>query len=289
MFFDGVPMAAPDAMYHLKMRADTDTHPNKVDLGPGVYRNEQGLCHELKALREYEVNTGNTNYLNNAARIVLGKDAKILEFNQVASVQTISGTGAVHLGAMLLAHSVPRMSKTVYVGIPAWGNYQPMFKLAGFDVRTYRHYDKSTGTVDWDAVLQAVESAPRGSIFILQACCHNPTAADLSEEQWQILAREIKERGLFPFFDIAYQGMGKGLEEDAYSVRHFAEVGLEMLICQSFSKNLGLYGERVGALHAVCKSSQAAAAVRDQLRFLIRATYSASVVDVVTSFCLHDL
>jgi aspartate aminotransferase len=204
-------------------------------------------------------------------------------------VQTISGTGAVHIAFMLLARSVPNMSKTVYVGTPAWGNYVPMLGLAGLDAKTYTHYDPKTGTVDWDSVLATVRSAPEGSIFVLQACCHNPTAADFTKEQWQILAQEMKTRRQFPIFDIAYQGLGNGLEEDIYCVRHFVEQGFEMLVCQSFAKNFALYGERVGALHAVCPSADSALAVRDQMRFLIRVEFSSSpaygsrLVDLILS------
>ncbi|KAI5459243.1 aspartate aminotransferase [Mariannaea sp. PMI_226] len=302
MFFDNVKQGAPDIMYHLKVQADGDKSPNKVDLGVGIYRNEKGLYNEMKVLKEakialasanpdhdYEVTTGNPSYLKNAARIVFGEDSSLLEAGQIASVQTISGTGAIHIAFMLLARSIPGMSKVVYVGTPAWGNYVPMLGLAGLEARTYRHYDPKSGTVDWDSVLDTVRAAPEGSIFVLQACCHNPTAADFTQDQWRILSREMKTRKQFPVFDIAYQGLGNGLEEDIYCVRHFAEQGFEMLVCQSFAKNFALYGERVGALHAVCPSADSALAVRDQMRFLIRSEFSSSpaygsrLVDLILS------
>lgn len=191
---------------------------------------------------------------------------------------------------MLLARSVPDMShRSVYVGTPAWGNYVPMLGFAGLDAKTYRHYDAKAGTVDWPSVLAAVTAAPDGSIFVLQACCHNPTAADFTKDQWRELAKEMQARRHFPVFDIAYQGLGNGLEEDIFCVRHFAELGFEMLICQSFAKNFALYGERVGALHAVCPSAESAVAVRDQMRFLIRVEFSSSpaygsrLVDLILS------
>lgn len=177
---------------------------------------------------------------------------------------------------MFLSHAVPGMKKTVHIGVPAWGNYQPMCKIAGLDFKTYNHYKPETGEVDWDSTLAAVRSAPQGSIFILQACCHNPTAADFSKDQWRMLAQEMRARNLLPLFDIAYQGLGNGLEEDVFCVRHFADMGFEMLVCQSFSKNFGLYGERVGALHVVCSDSRVTTAVHDQLRFLIRSEFSSS-------------
>ncbi|KPM35914.1 hypothetical protein AK830_g10638 [Neonectria ditissima] len=302
MFFNNVTKGAPDVMYHLKVQADGDTSPQKVDLGVGIYRNEQGVYNEMKVLKEakatmaaanpdhdYEVTTGNPSYLKNAAKLVFGKDSVLLQEGRVASVQTISGTGAVHIAFMLMSRSVPGMSKTVYVGTPAWGNYVPMLALAGLEAKTYRHYDAKTGGVDWPSVLAAVRAAPEGSSFVLQACCHNPTAADFTKEQWRALAQEMKARGLFPVFDIAYQGLGNGLDDDIYSVRYFAEQGFEMLVCQSFSKNFGLYGERVGAVHALCPTADVAAAVHDQLRFLIRSEFSSSpaygarLVDLVLS------
>ncbi|KAH8722243.1 aspartate aminotransferase [Ilyonectria robusta] len=302
MFFNNVTKAAPDVMYHLKVQADGDTSPVKVDLGVGIYRNEQGVYNEMKVLKDakkdmaaanpdhdYEVTTGNTSFLKNAAKVVFGKDSTLLQAGRVASAQTISGTGAVHIAFLLLSRSVPGMSKAVYVGTPTWGNYVPMLDLVGLEVRTYRHYDPKTGTVDWKSVLNAVRTAEKGTTFILQGCCHNPTAADFTKEQWRILAQEMKKRELFPLFDIAYQGLGNGLEEDIYSVRHFAEQGFEMLVCQSFSKNFGLYGERVGAVHAICPMADITAAVHDQLRFLIRTEFSSSpaygarLVDIVLS------
>ncbi|KAH7151732.1 aspartate aminotransferase [Dactylonectria estremocensis] len=302
MFFKNVTKGAPDVMYHLKVRADGDTSPEKVDLGVGIYRNERGAYNEMKALKEakeamaasnpdhdYEVTTGNPSYLRNAVKIVFGKDSAVLQAGRVASVQTISGTGAVHIAFLLLSRSVPGMSKLVYVGTPTWGNYVPMLDLVGLEARSYRHYDPQTGSVDWESIVNAVRTAEKGSTFILQACCHNPTAADFTKEQWRILAQEMKQRQLFPLFDIAYQGLGNGLEEDIYSVRHFVEQGFEMLVCQSFSKNFGLYGERVGAVHAVCPAVDTTAAVHDQLRFLVRSEFSSSpaygarLVDIVLS------
>ncbi|KAH7029868.1 aspartate aminotransferase [Microdochium trichocladiopsis] len=288
-FFDQVQLAPPDNMYELKLKADPDRHPDKVDLGVGIYRNEHGAYHELQVVRQakehlaaenpdhdYEVTTGNADFVRLAARLVFGKDSAVLTASKTTTVQTISGTGAVHLALLFLSRSVPNMSRAVYVGVPAWGNYKPMCELVGLDFNAYNHYVPSTGLVDWESVLSAVRSAPRGSIFILQGCCHNPTAADFTQDQWVVLAREMKEHDHFPVFDVAYHGLGKGLDEDIFSVRHFASMGFEALVCQSFSKNFGLYGERVGALHAICANDKAARAVHDQLRFLIRSEFSSS-------------
>ncbi|KAI9164138.1 Aspartate aminotransferase [Paramyrothecium foliicola] len=289
MFFERVQHGPPDVMYHLKIKADEDIHPQKVDLGVGVYRNEAGVYHELKAVKEakdhlnatnpthdYEVTTGNAEYLRHAAKVVFGEDSDALRSRKVASVQTISGTGVVHIALLFLKRAVPELNKTVYLGTPTWGNYQPMCELVGLEVETYKYYSPEAGGVDWESVLNAVRGAPRGSIFALQGCCHNPTAADFTKSQWVTLAEEMKARQLFPLFDIAYHGLGNGLEEDIFCVRHFAQMSIDMLVCQSFSKNFGLYGERVGALHAVCSDSTVAAAVHDQLRFLLRSEFSSA-------------
>ncbi len=144
------------------------------------------------------------------------------------------------------------------------------------EITKYRYYDKQRGRVDFNSCIEAVRNAPTNSVFILQACCHNPTGADLTQGQWQILAQEMKAKECFPFFDIAYQGLGESMENDAFAVRLFAEMGFEMIVCQSFSKNFGLYGERCGVLHVVSNDQSVAAKVQDQLRCLIRWEYSSS-------------
>lgn len=194
---------------------------------------------------------------------------------QVSSVQTISGTGAVHLAALFLAKAISPLPK-VFVGTPAWGNYKPLCTLVGLQVHEYSYYDSSARTIDMRSILSAIHSAPSSSIFILQGCCHNPTGADPSPAQWDEIAVAMREKGHFPLFDTAYQGLGNGLDEDAYAVRLFARMGFEMLVCQSFSKNFALYGERCGALHAVCGTAEAAENVRDQLRCLIRWEFSSA-------------
>lgn len=195
---------------------------------------------------------------------------------QITSVQTISGTGANHLGALLISRLATKPLPPVYIGLPAWGNYKPLFHLVGMEIRHYNHYDPNKKRVDFNACLEAIRQAPRSSIFVLQGCCHNPTGADFDREQLQVLAKEMKHAGHLPFFDIAYQGLGDGLDEDAFGVRHFAQTGFEMIVCQSFSKNFGLYGERVGALHVVTGDQRIATNVNGQLRNLIRWEFSSS-------------
>lgn len=231
--------------------------------------------------------TGNAAFLANAAKVLFGWEAGILSSGRVTSVQAISGTGAIHLGALFLARTPAFKGKKVYVGTPAWGNYVPLFNLVGLDVVTYRHYDALTGTVDFASVLEATRTADEGSIFVLQGCCHNPSGADLSPAQWDELADVMEAKKLFPLFDMAYQGLGSSLDEDAYGLRLFASRGFELLACQSFSKNFGLYGERVGVLHAVSQDAEVAAKVYERLRCLIRwefsssPAYGARLVDIV--------
>lgn len=151
-----------------------------------------------------------------------------------------------------------------------------MFELVGLEVIEYPYFDFQTRTIDFSSIVSAALTAPHRSVFILQACCHNPTGADPTREQWQELGAVLKEYCHFVFFDIAYQGLGNGIEEDAYAIRHFATLGLDMFVCQSFSKNFALYGERCGALHAVCPSPETATVVQDRLRCLIRWEFSSS-------------
>jgi aspartate aminotransferase len=219
--------------------------------------------------------------------VLFGDDAAILASGKVTSVQAISGTGAIHLGALFLSRTPTFASKKVYIGTPAWGNYIPLFALVGLDVATYTHYDAFTGKVDFASVLEATRRAAEGSIFVLQGCCHNPSGADFTPAQWDTLADAMQAGKLFPLFDMAYQGLGASLDADAYGLRLFASRGFELLACQSFSKNFGLYGERVGVLHAVSGDAEVAARVYERLRCLIRwefsssPAYGARLVDIV--------
>lgn len=212
----------------------------------------------------------------------------------------MAGTGACRLAAVLLNKHWPRTfsegangpfrnETSVYVGVPAWGNYEPLFKHAGFpNVRTYPHLDKSFN-LNFESTMSTIKSAPSQSVFILQAVCNNPTGQDFSQGQWRAIADALLAGGHFAYLDTAYQGLGNGLDKDAWAVRHFAEKGVNMLVCQSFSKNMGLYSERVGALHVVCASEAIAANVLDQLRSYTRwevsssPAYAAQLVETVLS------
>ncbi|KAL2026359.1 hypothetical protein VTO58DRAFT_102339 [Aureobasidium pullulans] len=216
--------------------------PAKVDLGVGIYRNENGLYHEYGAIKEakkvlsdwnpghdYEVTIGKPSFLNLAAGLLFFKDSEAVESGRIASVQTISGTGACHLGATFLSRFNPTSSRKAFVGVPAWGNYQPLLELAGIAVENYSYYDPQSKRVDFSSIIRAVRCAPEGSIFVLQACCHNPTGADLTQSQWQDLSVELSRKNHVPFFDIAYHGLGNSLDEDAFAIRHFTDRGFEMM------------------------------------------------------------
>ncbi|CAI7638033.1 unnamed protein product [Penicillium crustosum] len=287
--FENVLPGPKDPMFDLKKQADNDKSSRKVDLGVGIYRNEEGNYHEINAVHEakrilfennpghdYQSTTGDPEFLKSAAAIMFGDTCEALTSGRVASVQTISGTGANHLAGVFLARCGTSSSPKVYIGTPTWGNYEPLCSLAGLEVVKFPYYDPKSATVDFPTLIERVLQASPGSIFILQPCCHNPVGMDLSRSQWDMLADAMKEAHVFPWFDIAYQGLGDSLIEDAYAVRHFEEMGFEMAVCQSFSKNFGLYGERCGALHMICKSDTIAANVYDQLRCLIRWEISSS-------------
>lgn len=228
------------------------------------------------ATKKYECTTGNVDFIKHAAGVMFGRDSALLAAGKIASVQTISGTGAVHLAAQFISRFV-HPSPTVYVGTPTWGNYKPLCELVGLQIVEFQQYDSEKRTLDFPAILAAVRSAPRASVFIFQACCHNPTGMDPTRAQWDELRAAVRDMGHFPVFDNAYQGLGDGLDEDAYVVRSWAAEGIEMFVCQSFSKNFALYGERCGVLHAFCPAGAGAARnVHDQLRCLIRWEFSSS-------------
>ncbi|KAH7078117.1 pyridoxal phosphate-dependent transferase [Paraphoma chrysanthemicola] len=277
----------PDPMFELKANADMDEDPRKVDLGVGIYRNEAGVYEELETVmraketlhrlnlgHEYGPTTGDADFLRLGAELLFGKHSQAIATDRICSVQTISGTGANSLAALLIGKEFP--CSRVYISLPTWGNHIPIFQHVGLQVSTYSYLDSSGSKPGMEALLHTVRVAPPHSILVLQWCCHNPTGVDLSVQQWAQLADELKDRTHIVVVDIAYQGLGEGLDEDAAGLRTLAEAGLELLVCQSFSKNFALYKERCGALHVVCKSSAVAADVKDKLRSLIRHTYSSS-------------
>ncbi|EGV62204.1 aspartate aminotransferase/Glutamic oxaloacetic transaminase AAT2/GOT1 [Yamadazyma tenuis] len=284
--FSHLELQPADEFNDLRIKLANDSDPNKIDVSIGVYRGEDGnsftlpvvrrakaLYHEENYGHDYTFCLGLPDFVQNAAKVIIGET--LVSKKLVASCQTIGGTGACHLGALFLSQSSGY--KNFYLGVPAWPNYLPLIKQAGGTVTTYSYYDTEKKQVDFNAMLRSLNAAPAKSVFILQLCCHNPTAADLTIEQWSQVAEIMKKRDLIPFIDAAYQGFATGsMETDGLPIQKFIEVGCEVVVCQSFSKNLGLYGERLGCLHVVVNDVAHTPLVLDQLRYMYRAECSSS-------------
>lgn len=213
-----------------------------------------------------------------AQKLILGPESPAIKEGRAASFQTVSGTGAVHLGALFLA-KFSKQQPTVYLSNPTWANHNQIFSNVGINIKTYPYFDKKTKMLDFNGMLNTIKSAPSRSVILLHPCAHNPTGVDPTKEQWQQIASVMKEKDLFPFLDCAYQGFATGsLSQDNYAVRLFVEQGFELCVCQSFAKNFGLYGQRAGAFHwVVAPGSDSADAVRriaSQLAILQRSEIS---------------
>ncbi len=264
-------------------RADPDTR--KVDLGVGVYRNERGETPVLEAVRRaeqavlarqtsktYVAPVGNAGFNQCMERLVFGDGHAALTAGRIRTMQAPGGCGALRVGAELIKLAVP--DATVYVSTPTWANHVPLLTGSGIKLERYPYYDAATGGVNFSAMLESLDRLPQRSVVLLHASCHNPTGADLSEAQWQELLALVKKRGLLPFIDMAYQGLGTGIAEDAFGVRLFAAELPEGIVAVSCSKNFGLYRERTGALHVVSQNTQSADAILSQLVRIARTIYS---------------
>lgn len=283
--FDTVEQDVPDKILELFVKYMKDDHADKVNLGIGAYRDNGGSPYIFEVVKKAEqkviAEQTNKEYLGvegipafreGARKLLFGEDSPLVTNGKVASCQTIAGSGALSMGMEFLRRTKPAC---FYTSAPTWANHSGMIKQAGFTERKLRYYDPETKSLQFDAYLEDLSKATHGSIVLLQACAHNPTGVDPSEEQWRAIAKVMKARNLFPFFDCAYQGFGSGnVETDAYSIRHFIEAGFQMVITQSFSKIMGLYGERVGCLHVVCKDAESAGKVLSRVKSCVRAYYS---------------
>ncbi|KAL2012823.1 hypothetical protein VTN00DRAFT_348 [Thermoascus crustaceus] len=262
-----VPQAPEDPLFGLMRAYRQDTFDKKVDLGIGAYRDDNAKPWVLPVVRKADDILRNDPNLNHeylpiaglsdltaaAQKLILGADSSAIKEKRVSSVQTISGTGAVHLGGLFLARFHPiQPPPHVYLSSPTWANHNQIFSNVGLLIDNYPYFSKKTKGLDLDGMLTALREAPPGSIIVLHACAHNPTGVDPTQEQWKQIAAVMRERHLFPFFDCAYQGFASGdLGRDAWAIRYFVEQGFEMCVAQSFAKNFGLYGERAGAFHWV--------------------------------------
>ncbi len=283
--FNAVELAPRDPILGLNEQYNADTRDTKVNLGVGVYYDDNGKIPLLKAVQEAERQRvaahaargylpieGIGTYNKGAQELLFGKDAAVIADGRALTFQALGGTGALKIGADFLKQLQPE--STVYISDPSWENHRALFERAGFKVETYAYYDPKTHGLNFDGFVSSVKSMPEGSIVVLHACCHNPTGVDPSLEQWTQIANIVKERNLVPFLDIAYQGFGDGLEQDAAVVRLFADLGMSMFVSSSFSKSFSLYGERVGALTVVTADRDEAARVLSQIKRVIRTNYS---------------
>jgi len=283
--FASVELAPRDPILGLNEQYNADTRPDKVNLGVGVYYDDQGRIPLLSCVRQAEAARieaaaargylpieGIAGYNQGAQRLLLGKNATSIAEGRVVTMQALGGTGALKIGADFLRQLLPQSQ--VAISNPSWENHRALFERAGFEVVNYPYYDASSHGLDFAGMLDFLRTLPAQSIVVLHACCHNPTGVDPSLAQWQDIAQVLKERDLVPFLDIAYQGFGEGLEEDAAIVRLFADLGLTLFISSSFSKSFSLYGERVGALTIVAGDKDEGTRVLSQVKRVIRTNYS---------------
>jgi aromatic-amino-acid transaminase len=283
--FSAVEMAPRDPILGLNEAFNADTRTTKVNLGVGVYYNEEGRIPLLRAVAEAEKARieahaprgylpieGIAAYDSAVQKLLFGANAELLSSGRVITTQAVGGTGALKTGADFLKRLLP--DATVAISDPSWENHRALFESAGFNVQNYRYYDAASHGVNRAGMLDDLRNLPAHSIVVLHACCHNPTGVDLSLDDWKAVLEVLREREHVPFLDIAYQGFGAGIEEDAFAVRLFAESGLPFFVSSSFSKSFSLYGERVGALTIVTGSKEEAGRVLSQAKRVIRTNYS---------------
>lgn len=283
--FDSLSLLPSDPILGLLQAFRADPSSEKVDLGVGVYKDEQGKTPVLEAVRAAEsallqeqesksyLGPGGNELFNAAiASLVLGPGHAALRDGRVRTLQAPGGCGALRIGAELLVAA--RRNTTIHVSDPTWANHVPLLGGAGLQLEVYPYYDASTGAVRFDSMLERLSSLPAGEVVLIHGACHNPTGADLSAEQWQALAGLLAQRGLVPFIDMAYQGFGDGIDQDASGARLIANSVPEALIAVSCSKNFGLYRERVGALIVIGERGQHAEAAASHLRKIARGLYS---------------
>jgi len=283
--FAAVAMAPRDPILGLNEQFNADPNPNKVNLGVGVYYDDNGKLPLLACVaaaeaqmlaapkaRGYLPIDGIAAYDQAVQALVFGADSAVVKDKRVATVQALGGTGGLKVGADFLKKLNP--SAKVLISDPSWENHRALFTNAGFPVETYPYYDAANRGINVEGMLGALKAAPAGTIVVLHACCHNPTGYDLTPAQWEQVVQAVKAAGLVPFLDMAYQGFGEGIAEDGAVVRQFLAAGLDFFVSTSFSKSFSLYGERVGALSVVCSSAEETVKVLSQLKIVIRTNYS---------------
>src|SRR5690554_5860331 len=298
IMFETLPLLPADPILGLSAAYQQDTNPAKVDLGVGVYKDDAGLTPIMAAVRQAErllmeqettkayTHPAGVPGANEAVtRLVFGQQNPVVEEGRVRTIQTPGGCGALRVAAELLQRARP--GATIWVSTPTWANHIPLLNSAGLQLREYPYYNYQTHQIDFDAMMAALAQVPAGDLVLLHACCHNPSGADLTQAQWQAVAQLAQTQGFVPFIDMAYQGFGEGLEEDAYAIRLLAETLPEVVVAASFSKNFGLYRERAGTLSLVFANETQADAGISQLLSVTRSIYSmppahgSAIVDII--------
>lgn len=283
-FFDSIAQAPADMILQLTAAFMEDPRPNKVNLSVGLYRDETLHTPILKTVKaaekyllsqqitkEYLPIDGDHVYLEEIGRLIFGQSVWEQHRHRICGIQTPGGTAGLRIGGEFLQQAV---RDEIAVPDPTWPNHLGIFKQCHYKVSLYPYYDLKQHRLNIEAMLEALKKTPPRSIVLFHACCHNPTGADLSEAEWNQVVNIIQEREILPFFDFAYQGLGKGLEEDAYAIRLFAQRSLEFAVASSYSKNFGLYSERVAALFVVSQNEETSRRILSQLKFFARTTYS---------------
>jgi len=289
-YLSQIPEGPPDAILGIAEAFRACADENKVNVCVGAYRDSAGkpwilpsvrmaeerLLKDASVNKEYASIAGDAAYVNLALKFAYGAE---MNLDNVAGVQSLSGTGACRIGGHFLSRFVPKpegMDKVpIYIPSPTWGNHIKIFEEAGMDVRRYRYYNSKTNRLDYDGLLEDLKDAPDASVILLHACAHNPTGCDPTMDQWKALSDLIKSKSHHVFFDSAYQGFASGdAEADASALRYFVSEGHSVVLAQSFAKNFGLYGERTGTLSVVCNSAEEKSAVMSQLKLIIRPMYS---------------
>lgn len=283
--FEILPALSPDPILGLSAAFKEDPNPHKIDLGVGVYKDEHGntpilkavsmaqaLLQEKESSKVYITPQGHQGYINSMLNLMLGENADVLADGRVAAVQAPGGCGALRILAELLVRV--NENTVVWVSDPTWANHIPLLGDAGIILKTYPYFDKATASIKFDAMMDCLKDVKEGDVVLLHGCCHNPTGADLSKEQWQALAKLASTNGFLPFVDVAYQGFGDSLELDAYGLRLLADSVDEMIIAASCSKNFGLYRERVGLAAIITKDTATAKIAQSQIQSVARGIYS---------------
>ncbi|XP_015509266.1 aspartate aminotransferase, mitochondrial [Neodiprion pinetum] len=286
-WWDKVEMGPPDAILGVTEAYKRDSNPKKINLGVGAYRDDNGKPYVLPSVqkaeqiigssgldKEYSPIGGNPEFCKHSINLALGENSDIVKNGLNSTVQGISGTGSLRIGAAYLGNFFPG-HKDIYLPAPTWGNHIPLFKHSGLNVKTYRYYEPKTCGFDFQGAIEDISKIPEKSIILFHACAHNPTGVDPNPEQWAEISQVVQKKNLFPYFDMAYQGFASGdVDRDAHSLRLFIKDGHNLCISQSYAKNMGLYGERVGAFSLITSSKDEAARTMSQIKILIRPMYS---------------